>query len=1112
MVRRDDTLLTPPVEQALHGVVRQTDLPADEAGISLTPSNHPVDGIVVAEILVGDVALLGTQFVEVDVVTNSWIFNTEIMIEYSRRRERQFALSRLWTRLTRLVHPELVSQVRIIHERRAVRAEFQIHLAPEIYHEAALRAMERSIRSREHIPQSLRPPMLVRQYAQDVISMNGRNPRDSQIGSSHGEISETDDLADATNAFHTRQRKASNTNRHRATPGAQGNPTSFGPMPVVQAVAHPQLDAPKATVRRYVVRSEIDGALYTADNKLHFSGEAVGDIVFVDAHPVVAKSAIHVLEKGYGWYTLSSDDSKNKTPYVPQPASREEELPAYRCKDDDGNMVSYPARKYQVYEPFYVKLKVFLPKDSPDEPLRKAVSALRQKVEVPPEGELLLASTGQYFLASMHYLNALANDNEMAQRCTGARGVGAMEFSRNSIIGVLGIDQDFVVSRRVEAKACHIPNDWAVRNDIVVLKSESVVDANGAPIPTGELVEHPYWVSGNMRSPYVSTCYFELQAPNLVPFVEYDKCDASLSRGCKRLMGARDDELRLRENNLALGQEIRDSLTGRSFTCVSVGAVCRDVLDGLWSSDVAKVHTKLLANRRHGHHVGDMKECQVFVAAGISETVGRCDRTRLQKFIDGLMNGTRWAYLGLVLGFLTVFRALLAREACAEIPHVKQKLRSRYVNQHVFSTSETMVGKNDVLSVNLKRETAKDGKAPRLTVDYKAGCMYANELPEYVKVCLDGQELFQLGEYTLLVYIVAKPKSDSLEKAFENLDKYWRSSKILYAVIYSDDMCISGLGEAYNVDISSCDSGQDVSAFLAMYAAMRRFHRQHSEGLIDQCMLPMDIRGEDGKSRLRIKFKGPFLGSGTVLTTPLNHFASLMIALSILFWVSRGSALAEAVVKGAEAVGHKVTCEVVEVLEDFQFLKKSCTKKRVSIGCKGGQKYKYVVFTNRACMLRNLGKIWETIQPRHLGIGKLEFDRLTVAERADRFFSAVVAGWKHEPSCPILSALRRRFSSEVIPGLEVLPDSIKYLFTDYADYSGFDVSEGVIRRYRLQSYQIDELVSKIDNIRLGHRAVCSALQPIYSADYGCGPFSWDEHDHGLVGRSYELEERTIWSS
>ncbi len=279
MVRRDDTPRAPPLEQALQGALRETDPPIDEMGANF-PQNWPIE-IPIAEVLVGDVSLVSTHLVRVDIVTDAWVFETEIMIEYSRRHERQLALSRLRRRLQRLVHPELVSQVRIIHERRRVRAEFQVSLAPEIFHEAALRAMERSIRNRQRVPASLRPPVLERQHAQEIVMMNGRNPRDSQIGSSHGEISESDDLASAMNAFHARQRRSANTNRHRATPGARRNPTSFGPIAPLPPPPDGEDRAPQPTVTRYIVRSEIENALYTADNKFHFSGEANGECVLM---------------------------------------------------------------------------------------------------------------------------------------------------------------------------------------------------------------------------------------------------------------------------------------------------------------------------------------------------------------------------------------------------------------------------------------------------------------------------------------------------------------------------------------------------------------------------------------------------------------------------------------------------------------------------------------------------------------------------------------------------------------------------------------------------------------------------------------------------------------
>jgi hypothetical protein len=1052
-----------------------------------------------------------TTIVSYDEVTNYWIFETELYIEYHRRRERQIALTIIWRRLRRLVHPELVHQVRVLHETGVVRAYFRMAVVPVIHHEVALRNMETFVNNRHEsthggVIEPLSIPVLVRQVASDGPFLNGsRSPRFSQIGSSHGEITEGDDMA-SVNSYHARIRRTV-TYRHRGA-DRRGGPgvmdANHGPDVIPPFLAN---DRPLLHPRRFIVRSPIQGALYTADGRNHFEGERPGDITFVDGDG----TTIMAHEFGDGWFVLHHDEAKNNKPFVKEPATREYYIGAYRARDASGVMVHYEARQYVIYAPFMNKAEFFLATSEPDEALRKAVGAMRMKMSVDPAGDPIMASTSVAFIHRCHFMNAVSEDNETAQRCRGSGAIGAYEDGRTAVISVLGVDQDFMISRKVLDKPCDMLNDWDIRGDIQVVEAQGVFGDDGGLIYRGQLTQHPRFLYGpRRRTGRFSTHYFELNGPNISGFVQYDNSDASMECGLKRLLGARVGELDLRENSLRLGNAITQELAGRRLTCVSIGARCRDIPDLMWEADVLRVGSKLTANRRYGPAYEPQASLHSFVANCIGELVSHCDRTRLQKFIDGLLSCGRWAYLTLFLGFLTVFRAFMAREACAQIPHVQMKRRQRFVNRHIFATDELMVGRNSVIKVNTKRETAKAGKAPRLTVDYDAGSMYANELPEYVKVCIDGEEVFQIGDYTLVVYIVAKPKSDSLEKAFARLDQYWHSSRVIYGVVYSDDMCVSGLGEAYNVDISSCDSGQDVPAFMSAYGSMRRFHAKHAEGLLDQCMLPMEIRGEDPLNRLKIKFDGPFLGSGTVLTTVLNHYASVMILCAALYKVSEGATLQEGVVQGAQEVGHLVTVEVVEVIDDFQFLKRSVKKVRVLDGCLGRVSYKYVVYTDRACMLRNLGKIWETIQPRHLGIGKPEFDVLTIQERSDRFFSGVIKGWVNEPSCPIIDALRARFSSEVVSGFEVYHDSINHVLRESTDYSGHDVSEGVLTRYRLTQCELDELVTKIRNLRLGHVVVAEALSKIYQKDYGCGQFSFDEKDH-RIGRSFEIEARSTWS-
>jgi len=136
---------------------------------------------------------LGTLGLEGYCVTSYWVFESELFIEVDSRRNRQVALCRVRRELCVRVYPELRRFARARHRTR----EFRRGLRPLLEHEVMLRRLIRycnCIDARLVPDQSelavgviLRPPPLIRQY--------GSNPRGSQIGSSHGEITEGDDLS-----------------------------------------------------------------------------------------------------------------------------------------------------------------------------------------------------------------------------------------------------------------------------------------------------------------------------------------------------------------------------------------------------------------------------------------------------------------------------------------------------------------------------------------------------------------------------------------------------------------------------------------------------------------------------------------------------------------------------------------------------------------------------------------------------------------------------------------------------------------------------------------------------------------------------------------------------
>jgi hypothetical protein len=362
--------------------------------------------------------------------------------------------------------------------------------------------------------------------------------------------------------------------------------------------------------------------------------------------------------------------------------------------------------------------------------------------------------------------------------------------------------------------------------------------------------------------------------------------------------------------------------------------------------------------------------------------------------------------------------------------------------------------------------------------------MYANELPEFVKLCIDGMHVFNRNNKTMAVYIMAKPRSETLDHLFSLLKEALSTESFCQAIIYSDDSCISGKnGDSfgYNVDISSNDSSQDVPAFLAAYLSMGGFHEARAEGLIDQCLLPILLCNPESRDEMvKIKFDGPFEGSGTVLTTILNHYASLMIYLAFFhLWTEGELGVEDCIRQGASLVGHVVTVEPwghsgVDI-NKAQFLKRS----------PDGATMRSCI--NLGCLLRSMGTLDDELTPTQLCVSNPEFVAMTMNQRMMRFFSSVMEGWKNEPSNSILNALRERFNSDhsVVEVVEKLKhDSLKYVLPESVDYSSTFSDVGIIARYGLSSDEISDAVELIRNIQLGQVVSCTAFSKIYHVDYG----------------------------
>jgi len=756
---------------------------------------------------------------------------------------------------------------------------------------------------------------------------------------------------------------------------------------------------------------------------------------------------------GYS-YVLSSIASKNKSlcPLISTVTTCE--LREYERKMEQNIKVRYPAKQYTVLNPVYSALTKQLGTAEVTAQLSKAAMALAFRVCPNVELQAMVDETVKYFLDLIHMRNSavLGSSDMMTKVANNAEFVGYGDDGRNGVIcSLIGTVDTFMAEKIDDTEADCAP--YELRTDF---------ECDGVRGEFNPFQVVPPKARGR-------TSFFELRGQGQDGFTEYSSSANNMNHGMKRLIGRRQDEEEFRALSRAVGA-VMLSIKNRGKISGDMTRAWEMMGYHKTQRQYAVAHAALLA---------EYSATIQFIARGMITLTNECHRTRLTKMVDGLQTATSWAYHKTYEQFLTAFEPFLSREANSNIVHVKRALRRVYVNRTLLHTDDDiMVTK---LQASLKRELAKPGKAPRLTVAYGAGSMYAGELPEFVKMCIDGVHTHILNGITMCIYIMAKPKSDSLQKAFKALFEAMSIPQYVYVVIYSDDSCysgcVNGVSFGANVDIESNDSSQDALAFFSTYLALRGFNRQRAYGLIKQCTLPLHVvNPSDPNDRRVLQFDTAIEGSGTTITTVLNHKGSYGVALGTLAQLAESNNFEDSVRRGAKCAGHKVTVESwdqdgVMRFENAQFLKRS------PVYVEG----EWLPSINTGCVIRSLGTVWDDLEARHLSMAPSEFAATPMSVRMDMFFTGVIKGWSNECSNPILDALRARFCTGNAEVRE--HDSNKHIFVDKQDYSmKRDENYGV--RYGLDTAEIAEMVACINNIQLGRKLSCSGFAKVFHKDYG----------------------------
>lgn len=435
---------------------------------------------------------------------------------------------------------------------------------------------------------------------------------------------------------------------------------------------------------------------------------------------------------------------------------------------------------------------------------------------------------------------------------------------------------------------------------------------------------------------------------------------------------------------------------------------------------------------------------------------------------------------------------ITGREACVAVPHVKAALRANFVARQDFHHHSNLM-ENEV-TANIKREIGKPGKAARLYMSYGAACMYANHLPEFLKLAFTQSFTFRTGPEDAVdvqIRVVGKPSDFDCDEVFQEMYRYLQMRNCIYYLIYSDDAVVCGnLGGrpfGYNVDISSCDSSNGFGIFMIVGQMLSGHNVELAIGLLKQCCMPIKLVNPENKQEsCKLRLSGPFEGSGTTLTTVLNHVASLFIACNVvelLAWFALSDehsvsySIPNLIEIGAAWAGHSMTVTEWAGTDGVFFERMDFLKTHPVRDVDGN-------WRGMRCLgsfFRGFGSLDGDLTGERLGISPNKFRELGLVRAFELYAHAIVLGLVHEPSNRIMSAIRARFVGLKGEETRIVDELSQYKGRSRKTFVADENSLAL--RYGWYDSEVDELVRAIEMCKVGEEYSLSILTKMFYRDY-----------------------------
>lgn len=417
---------------------------------------------------------------------------------------------------------------------------------------------------------------------------------------------------------------------------------------------------------------------------------------------------------------------------------------------------------------------------------------------------------------------------------------------------------------------------------------------------------------------------------------------------------------------------------------------------------------------------------------------------------------------------------LVGRWWYSRLHHPKQALRRMIMDRFPGALTPEYPSYCRQMRAEVKDEPLKEGKPPRLFFSLGfAAPLFAGHVPELGKAAMKGERRVQLDNFAVYMLYTDENTPQNIGRVFTRMHERVNSAeRCVYFLYFSDDSVLAhNLTDApcyWNVDISMCDASNGYGIFAVVFHYLVRlgFPRSQVLGLLEQCTKRFQLSHPDSPDMtLWGEFLTFFQVSGTVLTTQINNWANLLVLAAICASFDHGEYSCTAVQRWIANAGYVVTMEPCAEFEQVTFLK------RCPVECEGG----FVAPLVAGTLLRTFG-----IVRRELDESVIPGSRTwSLERRVAAFLGGVVEGWKNEPTTPILNSLRVAF-----PFVTTVRRTEEFLRPEGGEDNREVLLESYCRRYGLDPCVLVGFAARVSEMRVWSAIQHEALDRILEVDYG----------------------------